>query len=112
MGVAAAGETPSLIGEFIGETHRVLECTQTHPPGNQHQRGPICLWVAGEVTENHQRVEQAPLFPLRLLPTYSNTTQQHGLPHPSEHLRYHPLLLNTPYSATLLSTGVLRQKKK
>ena len=30
------GETPSLIGEFVGETHRVLECTQTHPPGNQH----------------------------------------------------------------------------
>ena len=27
---AAAGETPSLTGEFAGETHRVLECTQTH----------------------------------------------------------------------------------
>ena len=25
MGVAAAGETPSLTGEFVGETHRVLE---------------------------------------------------------------------------------------
>ena len=39
---AAAGETPSLTGEFIGENHRVLEHTQTHPPGNQHQKGPIC----------------------------------------------------------------------
>ena len=29
----AAGETPSLTGEFVGETHRVLECTHTHPPG-------------------------------------------------------------------------------
>ena len=38
---AAAGETPSLTGEFVGETHRGLECTQTHPLGNQHQKGPI-----------------------------------------------------------------------
>ena len=37
-GVVAAGETPSLTGEFVGETHRVLGCTQTHPQGNQHQR--------------------------------------------------------------------------
>ena len=45
---AAVGETPSFRGEFLGETHRVLECTQTHPPRNQHQNGPICLWIAGE----------------------------------------------------------------
>ena len=69
MGIEAAeGETPSLTGEFIGETNRVLERTQTHPPGNQHQEGPIYLWVAGEVTENWQRAEQAALFPLRSLP--------------------------------------------
>ena len=30
------GETPSLIGEFIEETHRILEHTQSHPPGHQH----------------------------------------------------------------------------
>ena len=30
--VEAAGETPSLTGESVGETHRVLEHTQTHPP--------------------------------------------------------------------------------
>ena len=41
--------------QFIGETHRILECTQAHPPGNQHQKGPICLWVAGEMTESHPR---------------------------------------------------------
>ena len=68
VGVEAAGETSSLTGELIGETHRVLEHTQTHPPGNQHQKGPICLWVAAEVTENQQRTEQAALFPLGPLP--------------------------------------------
>ena len=41
---AAAGETPSLPGEFVRETHRVLEHTQARPPWNQHQKGPICLW--------------------------------------------------------------------
>ena len=64
----AEGETPSLTGEFVGETHSVLEHTQTHPPGNQHQKGPIWLWVAEEVTENRQREEQAALLPLRPLP--------------------------------------------
>ena len=68
MGIAAVGETPSLREVFVGETHRVLECTQTHPPGSQHQKGPICLWVAEEVTENRQRAEQAALFPLGPLP--------------------------------------------
>ena len=38
---AAAGETPSLTGEVIGETHRGLECAQAHPLRSQHQRGPI-----------------------------------------------------------------------
>ena len=64
MGVEAR-ETPSLTGEFIVETHRVLEHAQAHTPGNQHQKGPICLWVVGEVTESWQRAEQAALFPLR-----------------------------------------------
>ena len=63
------GETPRLTGEFVGETHRVPECTQTyHPPGNQQQKGPICLWVAGEVTESQLRAERVPLFDLRPLP--------------------------------------------
>ena len=75
-----AGETPSLTGEFIGETHRVLECTQNHAPGNQHQKCQICLWVVGEVTENWQRAEQAALFPLRPSPTDSVTVQPVGYP--------------------------------
>ena len=64
----AAGGIPSLTGELVGETYRVLERTHTHLLGTQHQKGPICLWVAGEVTENRQRAEQVPLFPFRSLP--------------------------------------------
>ena len=37
----AVGETPSLTGEVVGETHRVLEHTQTHPLRKQLQKGPI-----------------------------------------------------------------------
>ena len=70
---AAVGETPSLTGECIGETHRVLEHTQAHPPVNQHQKGPICLWVAGEVTESWLRAEQAALVPLGYSPHLVNT---------------------------------------
>ena len=29
---AALGETPSLTGKFVGETHRGLEHAQAHPP--------------------------------------------------------------------------------
>ena len=52
VGVLAAGTTPTLTGDFPGETYRVLEHTQTHPPVNQHQNGLICLWVVGEVTKS------------------------------------------------------------
>ena len=37
----AAGEIPSLTGEFVGEIHRVLEHAQAHSLRNQHQRGPV-----------------------------------------------------------------------
>ena len=63
-----AGETPSLTVEFVGETHRVLECTQNHPPGNEHQKGPNCLWVAGKVTKSRLIAEQEALFPLGPFP--------------------------------------------
>ena len=68
VGVDMAGETPSLTGEFAGETHGVLEHTQTYPPWNQHQKGKNCLWVAEEVTESWQRDKQLALFPLQPLP--------------------------------------------
>ena len=57
-------ETPSLTGEFIEEIHGILECTQAHEPGNQHQKGPIYLWVAEEVTKRGARAKQVALFPL------------------------------------------------
>ena len=75
MGVeAAVRETPSLTREFIGETNRVLECTKAHPPRNQHQKGPICLWVAGAVTENGARAKQAALFLLGPFPDIQSHT--------------------------------------
>ena len=55
VGIKVVRETPSLIGEFVGETHSVLEHTQNHPLGNQHQQGPICLCVAEEMTESPLR---------------------------------------------------------
>ena len=91
MGVEeAAGETPSLTGEFIGETHRGLESAQAHPLGSQHQGGPIWLWVAEEVTEVQQKMEQVPLLPLGPSAMYSITAQQPALPRPGEHLRLRP----------------------
>ena len=42
VGVAVAGDISSFTVEFTGETHRVLEHTQTHPSGNQHQKDPVC----------------------------------------------------------------------
>ena len=65
--VATEGEALNLTREFVRETHRVLEHTQNHPPRNQHQKGPVCLWVVEEVTESWQRAEQVALFPLRPL---------------------------------------------
>ena len=89
VGVEVAGETPSLTGEFTGETHRVLECTQTHPPRNQHQKGPTCLWAMEELTKTQPRVKQAALFPLRPLP-HIQCHNASGLPRPGEHLRLCP----------------------
>ena len=75
---AAAGETPSIMEEVVGETHRGLECAQAHPLGNQHQRGPVSLWVVEGVTKSRHRVEQAPLLPLGPSPgTVSQRSYQH-----------------------------------
>ena len=86
MRVAAAEETPSLTGEFVGETHGVLEHTQTHPPGNHHQRSPVFLWVVGEVSESRVRAKQAALVP-------SLTPPPHTVPQHSN--VGHPALVNT-----------------
>ena len=63
MGVVVVGELPSLTGGSLGETHRALECTHTHHlRRNQHQKGPIFFWVAGDVTESQHRAEQEALY--------------------------------------------------
>ena len=98
---AVAGETPSLTGEFIGETHRGLERAQAHPLRNQHQRSPVWLWVEEGVTEIWQRVEQVPLLPLGPSPTYCAITQQWVA------LPWWIPKGSTPYYVT----GMLRQKK-
>ena len=85
------GGSSSLIGEFIGETHRVLEHTQTHPPRNQYQKVPIYLWVAEEATETRQRAQKAALFPFGLPAPHNATMQLCGLPRPGEYLRLHLL---------------------
>ena len=36
--VVATGETPSLTGEFVGETHRAQEHTQTHTMGSSTRK--------------------------------------------------------------------------
>ena len=95
MGVeAAVGETPGLTGEFIGETHRGLERAQAHPPGNQHQKGPLCLWVAGEMTESLLKDQQQHCSLLDPAPKDRAIRLQDGLPRPAEYLRLHPLLCN------------------
>ena len=43
MGVVAAGETLTLTGEFVGETHRVLEHTQNPPTQESAPEGPNLL---------------------------------------------------------------------
>ena len=93
VGVEVAGETPSLTGKLVGETHGVIEHTQANPPRNQHQKGPICLGVKEEVTETHKRAGFH-CFLSGPSPTYKTTAQPHELPCAREHLRLHPLLCN------------------
>ena len=92
MGVEVAeGETPSLTGEFVGETHRVLGCTQTHPPRNQHQKGrPNVLVGSGGSDWKPTESTAIGIVPSRTL----LHIQPCGLPHPGEHLSLPPLLPN------------------
>ena len=87
-------ETTNLTGEFVGETHRVLEGTQSHPPGNQHQKDLICLWVVGEVTECWRKPSKWHCSLSDPSPTYSTIMKQHMLPHPGEYQKLHPLQCN------------------
>ena len=102
MRVEVAGETPSLTGEFVGGTHRVLESTQNPHTWESAQKGPVCLWVAEEVIESQLRAEQVALLPLGPLPPH--TASQHsdvGC----------PTLVNTYVSTPYYITATARQKK-
>ena len=63
VGIVMAGETLSLIGEFVGETHGVLKYTHTHThtPADHHLKGHELL--VGRQGSGTRR-EQAALFPL------------------------------------------------
>ena len=91
MGVgAAAGETPSLTGEVVGQTHRGLECAQAHLLGNQHQRGPIRLWEAKGVAETQWSGAGA-IAPSQPLPHVQHHRAATSVTPPREHLRLRPL---------------------
>ena len=75
MRVETAGETLSIIRHLVGETYRVLECKQDYQLGNQHQKGPTCLWVAEEVTESWLRVSKQHCSLSDPSTTYSTTMQ-------------------------------------
>ena len=48
MRFVAAGETPSLTREFVGETHRGLEDAQAHPPTRESAlEGPSLIVGSG-----------------------------------------------------------------
>ena len=92
VGVQAAGETPSITGEFGGETHKGLECARAHPPTWESPPEGPSLWVAKGVTEIRQRGEQAPLIPLGPSRMYRVPGEQQGLPGPGEYLRLRPFM--------------------
>ena len=50
--------------------------TQTHSHGNQHQKGPIRLWVVGEVTENQQSGAKS-IVPSRTPPLHTGSQRSH-----------------------------------
>ena len=50
-GVVVVGETPSLTGKFVEETHGVLECTQNHSPQESAPEGHNLLVGSREVTK-------------------------------------------------------------
>ena len=102
MVVEATGETPSLTGEFVGETHRVLEHIQTHPTRKQHQKGPIRLLVVDGMTENQQRVDQVLLLPIGPLPHIQHHRADTSITAP----------FWTPKAPLLYITGMPKQKKQ
>ena len=84
VGVVAGGDTPSLTGEIIGETHRVLEHTN-QPTQESAPEGPNFLAGSGGSDKTGRERSKQHWSLLDSSPTYSVTTQQRGLPCPNEH---------------------------
>ena len=67
MGVEVpVGETPSLTGEFVGETPQGPRACTSPPTRESAPEGPSLI-VGSGVTEIQQRVEQVALLPIRPL---------------------------------------------
>ena len=77
------GETPSLTGEDIGETHRVLEHTQTHPPRSAPEQPSLFVGSRGS-TESSVELSISIVPSLTPSPIYRSTMQQRGLSLPGE----------------------------
>ena len=92
MGVEAVGETPSLTGEVVGETHGGLEHAQAHPTWEAAQEGPNLIVGSGVKDQNPVESGVGALAPSRPLPHIQ--CQRNGLPHPGQYLRLHPLESN------------------
>ena len=68
------------------------------------RRALICLWKWGKWLKTSRDWSKQNCSLWNPCPTYSVTMQQHGLPHPGELLRLHPLLCNS-YDQTNKTNG-------
>ena len=83
----------------VHEAQRVLKHAQAHQPRNQHKKGPICTWVAGEMTESPAS---------SIVPSQTSTP-----PTAPQHIEVsYPTRVNTQGSAPYHGRGVLRQGNK
>ena len=76
------------------KAHRVLECTQNHPPGELAPEGPNLLVSIGKwlnVTESWANSIVPSLTPP---PSHTAPQRSRGLPHPVQYLRLCPLQCN------------------
>ena len=90
MGVAVAGETPSIARKSVGGAHKNLECTQAHPPEAAQstcRKWGKWLKAGGELSKQHCSLSD-------LSPTYRDTMQGSELSHPDEYPRLHFLQCN------------------
>ena len=76
VGIVAAEETPSLTGEFVGETHRLRKCTQTHPLANPHLKGHKPLVGSEGSDRKWDKSEASSIVPSLTPPSQTAPAQQ------------------------------------